>query len=250
MDGFGQHAFQQYADFLRFRKTMADRVDADPHGLRGFVAMAEARARGMKPSPRHLALWQSALVLCMVMVGLQALPLSWRGLLRYEEQALLAGQWWRAVTAHWVHLSWAHMAINACGLLLCCALADGSWTARRLIMRMAALGVLVSFLLWTFVPQVNDYVGLSGVLYGMIVWMLLPPALLRRDGMAAMVLLIVMGWLSWQSWAGPDPREQRLIGGYIVTQAHWFGLLGGLLGGLIDSLKLRNSRNGSPDQGP
>ena len=41
-----------------------------------------------------------------------------------------------------------------------------------------------------------------------------------------------MGWLAWQSWAGPDPREQRLIGGYIVTQAHWFGLLGGILGAL------------------
>ena len=102
-------------------------------------------------------------------------------------------------------------------------------------MRMVALSALVSLLLWAISPQVHDYVGLSGVLYGLIVWMLLPPVLLQRDGMAAMVLLAVMGWLGWQSWAGPDPREQKLIGGYIVTQAHWFGVLGGILGALISN---------------
>ncbi|WP_240467152.1 MULTISPECIES: rhombosortase [unclassified Comamonas] len=166
------------------------------------------------------------------MTVLQALPLSWRELLRYEVQAQALGQWWRMLTAHWVHLSWAHMAINACGLLLCCALADAMWTVRRLLTSMAVLGAMVSLLLWGISPQVNDYVGLSGVLYGLIVWMLLPPVLLHRDGMAAMVLLVVMGWLGWQSWVGPDLREQRLIGGYIVTQAHWFGVLGGILGAL------------------
>ena len=157
----------------------------------------------MKPSPRPVALWQCALALCILMAVLQALPTSWRGLLRYEEQALSAGQWWRVLTAHWLHLSWAHAAINACGLLLCCALADASWTAQRLLMRMAALSVLVSLLLWVISPQIPDYVGLSGVLYGLIVWMLLPPVLLKKKKMAAMVLLAVMGWFDWQSWVFP-----------------------------------------------
>ncbi|MEG0201484.1 MAG: rhombosortase [Comamonas sp.] len=186
----------------------------------------------MRPRPGPFALWPCALALCLLMTVLQALPLSWRELLRYEVQAQALGQWWRMLTAHWVHLSWAHMAINACGLLLCCALADAMWTVRRLLTSMAVLGAMVSLLLWGISPQVNDYVGLSGVLYGLIVWMLLPPVLLHRDGMAAMVLLVVMGWLGWQSWVGPDLREQRLIGGYIVTQAHWYGVLGGILGAL------------------
>jgi rhomboid family GlyGly-CTERM serine protease len=168
----------------------------------------------------------------MLMALLQALPAAWRVLLRYETAALADGQWWRLLSAHWVHLSWAHAAINACGLLLCCSFADASWTARRLLACMGSLAVLVSLLLWFTSPQVSDYVGMSGLLYGLIVWILLSSVLLRRDLPAATVLLLVMGWLAWQSWAGPDPREQKLIGGYIVTQAHWFGLLGGILGAL------------------
>ena len=233
MDCQRKHVVQLRSDFPSVRKTMVDRIGTGGHGLRAGLAMAETRACGMKPIVRPVALWQCALALCMLVAVLQALPPSWRGVLRYEEQALSAGQWWRALTAHGLHLSWPHTGINACGLLLCCALADATWTGRRLLMRMAALSVLVSLLLWTISPQVHDYVGLSGVLYGLIVWMLLPPVLLQRDATAAMVLLAVIGWLSWQSWAGPDPLEQKLIGGYVVTQAHWFGLLGGFLGALI-----------------
>lgn len=76
---------------------------------------------------------------------------------------------------------------------------------------------------------------MSGLLYGLIVWMLLPPLLLHRCLSAAKLLLPVMGRLGCKSWAGPDLREQRVIGGYIVTQAHWCGLLGAILGALNSS---------------
>ncbi|MNY41485.1 hypothetical protein D3C86_1763030 [compost metagenome] len=100
---------------------------------------------------------------------------------------------------------------------------------------MALLGLVISLLLWAFSPQTRDYVGLSGVLYGLIVWILLPAALLRRERMAALVLVIVLARLVWQSWAGPDPLEEQLIGGYIVTQAHWFGVLAGLIGAWVSA---------------
>lgn len=48
-----------------------------------------------------------------------------------------------------------------------------------------------------------------------------------------LVLVIVLARLIWQSWAGPDALEEQLIGGYIVTRAHWFGVLGGLIGALL-----------------
>lgn len=176
------------------------------------------------------ARWWGLLALLVAIAALQALPASTRAWLRYEPQALAGGQWWRLLSAHWVHLSAAHAALNACGLVLCCALADATWTPRRLVARMALLGGAISLLLWSFSPQVTDYVGMSGVLYGLMVWMLLPAACQQRDRLAACMLALLLAWLGWQSWAGPDPREERLIGGYIVTQAHWFGLLGGLVG--------------------
>ncbi|WP_159910854.1 rhombosortase [Pantoea sp. 18069] len=178
------------------------------------------------------ARWRGLLALLLAIAALQALPACVRTLLRHEPQALAAGQWWRLLSAHWIHLSGAHAALNACGLVLCCALADATWSTGRLLARMAMLGMGISLLLWALSPQTTDYVGMSGVLYGLMVWMLLPALRARRDGMAALMLLLVLAWLGWQSWAGPDPREEMLIGGYIVTQAHWFGALGGLVGAL------------------
>lgn len=176
--------------------------------------------------------WAGVLLLLLALAALQALPAAVRMLLRYEPQAVEAGQWWRLLTAHAIHLTPLHAALNACGLALCCALADAAWTPRRLLLRMGLLGLIIALLLWAFAPQIRDYVGLSGVLYGLIVWMLLPAVLLRREPMAALVLAAVLSRLAWQSWAGPDPREEQLIGGYIVTQAHWYGALGGLIGAL------------------
>ncbi len=173
------------------------------------------------------------LALLLALAALQALPADVRALLRVEPEAVAAGQWWRLLTAHAIHLSPMHAALNACGLALCCALADAGWTLRRLLLRMALLGVFIALLLWACSPRTSDYVGLSGVLYGLIVWMMLPAALVRRERLAALVLAIVFARLAWQSWAGPDPLEEQLIGGYIVTSAHWFGVLGGLAGALL-----------------
>lgn len=180
-------------------------------------------------SPRA---WWTVLALLLAIAALQALPASVRALLRYDPQAVAAGQWWRLLSAHAIHLSPMHAALNACGLALCWALADPAWTLRRLVVRMALLGIFIALLLWAFSPRTRDYVGLSGVLYGLIVWILLPAVLVRRERLAALVLAMVLARLAWQSWAGPDAREEQLIGGYIVTQAHWFGVLGGLLGAL------------------
>ena len=41
-----------------------------------------------------------------------------REALRYDRTALAAGQWWRLLTAHFVHLDFDHAALNSLGLLL------------------------------------------------------------------------------------------------------------------------------------
>src|ERR1700746_1774855 len=45
-----------------------------------------------------------------------------RELLRYDRAALAAGQWWRLLTAHLVHLDFDHAALNSLGLVLMWAL--------------------------------------------------------------------------------------------------------------------------------
>lgn len=170
------------------------------------------------PSSSVVAIGLTALV-----VLLQSLPPHWRQGLRYEHAALSNGEVWRALTGHVLHLGWTHMALNLAGLWLCCLLAGRSMSGRQLLTRLLTLSLGVSALLYALSPQVSHYVGLSGVLYGLLLWALLPQ-IRRRDPLLALGVLMLVSWAAWQLHAGGDPREEAWIGGRIIVQAHLYGL--------------------------
>ena len=79
--------------------------------------------------------WQDKWLVCLG-VSVCALALMvWPDALadfRYDRAALLAGQWWRIVTGHLVHLNAAHLAFNLFGLFLMLAV---------VFLLLAALGI-------------------------------------------------------------------------------------------------------------
>ena len=174
------------------------------------------------------------------MAVLQALPASAQAVLRHDRAALLNGELWRLLSAHLVHLSWTHWALNALGLVLCAALANPLPRAGTLLARMALLGLGVSLMLLAFDPQLTHYVGLSGVLYGLFVLTLWPQAR-RGDGLGSVALATVLAWMAWQWVAGPLASEAALIGGAIVAQAHAYGVVAAVV--LLTLGRVTNGNN-------
>jgi rhomboid family GlyGly-CTERM serine protease len=172
--------------------------------------------------------WRAPLALAALLLLLQAGGAPVREALRYERGAVLHGELWRLFTAHAVHLGWTHALLNTAGLLLCAALAPASlarlsWPRQALYL--LALAGTVSLMLLLFSPHVGNYVGLSGVLYGLFACVLFAQA--GRGGRPeAAALLLLAAWVAWQWLAGPCAQEERWIGGRIVAQAHLYGLLG------------------------
>lgn len=198
----------------------------------------------LEPASRTSVLpW--ALGITFVVVALQCLPPGMRDLLRYEHAALARGELWRALTGHLLHLGWAHAGLNLFGLWLCCGLGGPSLSGRGLAWRLAVLGIGVSALLYSLSPQVPDYVGLSGILYGLAVWLLLPQAL-GGDRLAIVALLSILGWAGWQTFTGANPGEEALIGGYIVVQAHLYGIAVALVAWAIGEVRRRATRSAPP----
>jgi len=175
--------------------------------------------------------WARALTLAAALLLLQAGGVAVRDALRFSRQAIEHGEWWRLFSAHFVHLGWAHTALNVLGVLLCCALAPQLFN-RRIWLKRAALALGVGALLWWRSPGVSGYVGLSGVLYGLFVLGLLPQAW-RGDRLAAPALLATAGWMLWQWGMGPSAAEEGLIGGRIIGIAHVYGFVLGLAGAVI-----------------
>ena len=84
----------------------------------------------------------------------------------YQRDRLLQGAFWQLVTAHWVHLSAGHAALNLAALALLMGLLDrwiGGW---RLFAALHGAGCLLLVALAWSRPDFSWYAGLSGALHG------------------------------------------------------------------------------------
>jgi rhomboid family GlyGly-CTERM serine protease len=157
--------------------------------------------------------------------ALMALTLSGdagRGALRYERAALAAGQYWRLLTAHVVHLSVRHAALNCLGVALLWALFARDYRWRGWLAIVLSSVAAIDAGLWFADSTVEWYVGSSGVLHGVLAAGAL--AHLRRgerDGLVLAALLLAK--LLYEHWVGALP----LSGSEVVTDAHLFGAIGG-----------------------
>lgn len=194
------------------------------------VSQSNGVARGVLPGWRqHTFLLVVFTTLCSA--GLQFSASVVMQALRYQRQEIWAGQWWRLISGHFLHLSWAHWAMNIAALWVMMSL----WGQRlpayhiQIIYWGCVVGTGLSLLWWS--PQLSWYVGFSGVLHGLLVGLLLLHW--HRVGWSVEIVLLVGVWakIGWEQALGPLPGSESLAGGPVIVDAHFFGALwGGALG--------------------
>jgi len=145
--------------------------------------------------------------------------------LRYERAAIAAGQWWRLVTGHFVHLGLEHALLNALGLMLMWALFARDYRPSAWVAILAATIAAIDLGLSLKDSTVEWYVGSSGMLHGVLAAGTL--AHLRRGDFEGWILAVfLVGKLAYEQYVGALPLT---AGGAVVTDAHLYGALGGLL---------------------
>ena len=146
-----------------------------------------------------------------------------RALLRYERAGLAAGQYWRLLTAHVIHLDLHHALLNCGGLVLLWALFAGDYALRQWLIVLLAAAVAVDAGLWFGDSTVVWYVGSSGVLHGvMAAGALAGIRRGQREGWLLAVILAVK--LLYEHFLGALPFSGR---DPVVVDAHLYGVLGG-----------------------
>lgn len=181
-----------------------------------------------------------AIIVSLIVVAIQFFPQSLRQILRYDRAAISDGELWRIITGHLAHLGWSHLAMNVAGLCLITYIfaPPGKvwvWTAWMFVTALAT-----SAGMYFFSPQLSFYVGLSGVLHGMIVigalrW------IRQGDFMGLFVLIIIVAKIAWEQLFGALPLSQQMAGGPVAVDAHLWGALGGLAVGLWSLIRLRQT---------
>ncbi|WKE63967.1 rhombosortase [Gallaecimonas kandeliae] len=161
----------------------------------------------------------------ILVAGLLALlPASLHQYLIYDRQAILDGQLWRVLTGHLMHTNFWHLAMNSAGTLVIAWLHGRYYSFAAWWGRLAYLGLMTSLGLLIFCPELRWYVGLSGVLHGLIL-MGAYEDIRVGEKTGWLILLGVIAKISWEQIFGAPAETASLINAPVATQAHLFGAL-------------------------
>lgn len=149
-----------------------------------------------------------------------------RGLLRYERDSVLAGEYWRLLSGHFVHGTAQHLALNLAGLGVVAALFPRNYTVSQWlwVLLLSVMAIDIGFVFYE--PQLEWYVGFSGVLHGALAAGCVAWWRTETKGFALAMTAVLVGKLVWEQWRGALPLSGDLA---VVVDAHLYGAIGGLI---------------------
>ena len=176
-----------------------------------------------------------------MLVALQLLPAPWRRALWYDRVAIGDGQWWRILTGNLVHLGWTHLALNVAALVIGIWVFYPARTPIAWVMALIVCAVVSSSGLYLFSPNIVWCVGMSGALHGLLMigaidW------IRQGDRMGWALLVIWTSKLAWEHFQGALPFSTETVGSEVVTDAHLWGAVGGLLYVAAEQVYRRRAR--------
>lgn len=179
------------------------------------------------------------LVLSVCVLGMVIFDEQTRILLQYHRQSLLDGQVYRLLTTHIVHTNVYHALINFTALVIIGVLSSRHMRPKDWWVGLAISGLFVSTCLIMLEPQLQWYRGLSGVLHGIVVILILGARQVAGAIRGIFFIGLVLKLILEQAGVVLMPGDQ-LLGAPVVINAHLYGAMGGVLAYLV--LQMTRSR--------
>ena len=179
-------------------------------------------------------------VIGLLAIVFQSLPELWQDSLRYDRNH--ASQVWRFFSGQILHLGWVHLFMNLAGLILITALFMPEWNTRNYLMAFFISGLIMSTGIHLFSPHLIWYVGLSGILHGLLA----AGAVYSYRAQPAFsigLLLVVIAKIAWEQVSESSIGTEQLIGGKVAYDAHLFGFIGGLASAFLYLLINRSKQH-------
>ena len=174
-----------------------------------------------------------------IAVGIALTGEAGRAFLRYDRPAIASGEVWRLLSGHFAHLGISHLVLNIAGLALVWILVADYLTRRQwlAIAVITLAGIDVGF--WFLQPQLIGYVGLSGLLHGLLAAGVVAGIGAGR-GETIVLGIILVAKIIYEQVAGPLPGSETTTGGAVIVAAHAYGAVAGAIGGGIMRIRVRD----------
>lgn len=168
-------------------------------------------------------------------------------LLEYDRTAIGGGQVWRLVSGHLPHTNLQHLLLNSAGLLLLWILHGPHYRMGNFVPTTAVVALGTGLGLLLFSPQTDVYLGLSGVLHGLIIW---GGCLDIRARWRTGYLLVAGTWIKvgLEQYYGASDATAQLIDAAVAVDGHLWGSVSGTVLGLLALLRPASPVKGTSDK--
>lgn len=151
-----------------------------------------------------------------------------RQLLRYDRAMIDQGEVWRLYSGQLAHLGLSHLLLNLAGLALIWGLYRDALEIWQWVLVTLISAFVVALGLYSANPELDWYVGLSGLLHGLFVAGALG-GVLRGDRREMILLAAIVAKLIWEQSMGALPGTAEMANGPVIVDAHLYGAIGGLV---------------------
>ncbi len=145
----------------------------------------------------------------------------------YSGHLIEQGQWWRLFTGHFVHLNAYHLLINLAGLACILMINRSFILGTQGVLTTCFLCLWVSAGLWLLNPDLAGYAGFSGVSHGLFIVAVTRQSLFPTGWKALLILTCVVKVVAEQIDLYSTSSLAMNIGGKVMVDAHFYGLVGG-----------------------
>ena len=193
-------------------------------------------------SSRHQSLGFTAWVLpitvlsCAIIVAI--LGDAGRIWLSYDRPEIAAGELWRLLSGHFVHLGISHLIWDAAGFLLIWYLVGQSFGRMQWVFVLLVTIVGIDLGFWFLEPNLSWYVGLSGLVHGFLAAGIVGSL---KSGRVDMWILgaALIAKLVYEALVGPLPGSAESSGGAVIVIAHVYGAIAGSIAAGVILIRVR-----------
>lgn len=177
--------------------------------------------------------WYAAISFAALLLLLAVFHTFFNPLLQYDHLIFSKHQYWRVITAHFVHLNLYHALMNLAAAALILSMFSEFITVRWWVCLTLVLSLCVSMGLYFFDHNVHYYVGFSGVLYGL--WMYGALICLHHMPFISTTICCVLTYTVWQQQAENFDTGYLAgwINGQVIVNAHLYGFVAGIICALL-----------------
>lgn len=145
--------------------------------------------------------------------------------LHFSSEKIQAGEYWRAFTGHMAHLNLRHGLMNVLGFWACCYFFSDVYRLRHFLLWWLLGTPVLSACMLMFDGPIGYYVGLSGLLYGWLMFAILV-GFRTQPRLHMLGFFVLAARVTWEQTSQYDTTYlMESVGGIVYVNAHFYGVL-------------------------